>query len=232
MTRLHNVHQQLPAFQGWLIWLPPSPHPTFSIRPTLPNSSPPDFWLPLCPALGALIPNRGTITLIETKLKDDCIGISNHPASMEKNKYQQKHHHKSFCQDKGRLPFLKVKCATSPRSCLPASPSMTAWGSPFPFLLRLPLCDSPMPNCLSVLVWQRADDSKDCHQAAAKISEWGKNAIGKNEGKQRLIEMKHMVTGLLTEHQLCSSAQAALLPPLTFTHLYNPRQIPAELCGL
>lgn len=100
---------------------------------------------------------------------------------MDENKYQQKHHDKRSCRDKGRLPFLKVKFATTPRSCLPASPDVTVWASPFPFLLRLPLCDSPMPNSLSVLVWQGAGESKDCHQVAAKNSDQGKTDIGKTD---------------------------------------------------
>jgi len=94
------------------------------------------------------------------------------------------------------------------------------------------LYDSPAPNSLRVLVWQRAGESKDCHRAANETSERGKNAIGKNKRKQRLIEMKHRVTGLMPEHQLCLSAQATLLPLPTFTYLYNPCKVSAELHGL
>lgn len=50
------------------------------------------------------------------------------------------------------------------------------------------------------------------------------------ERMQELMKMKHRVTGLLTEHQLCSSAQVTLLTLPTFTHLYNPRKIPMDPC--
>lgn len=170
--------------------------------------------------------------LIKTKQKDDCIDMSHHAASVEKSKHQEKHHHKSSNQDKGRLPFLKANLLPHLEAAYQPAQIWLSEALFSPSYLNFPCVTLPCQTAQVSWCGNGLARAKAVISLLIRTVKRGKNAIGKNEGKQRPTEMKHRVTDLQTEHQLCLSAQATLLPSPTFTHLYNPCKIPAEMCGL